>query len=121
MHERAAVAPVKSSAPINVVAKDGNTPLHSAAAGGSEPIVKLLLRHGADVQSYNKEGRTPLHRAAQFGHPETVRALIYAGACVNALGPTTGPHYTWLRLLARDTSRRLEAFRWLTLSEQSRF
>lgn len=34
--------------PVNSVL-DGVLPLHAACAGGSEPVVKLLIDHGADV------------------------------------------------------------------------
>lgn len=92
--------------------KDGNTPLHSAAARGSEPIVKLLLRDGADVQSCNKEGRTPLHRAAQFGHTETVRPLIHAGASVNALDSDNRSPLHLAALAGEGYIKAVKIYRW---------
>ncbi|KAI4518678.1 hypothetical protein K525DRAFT_146394, partial [Schizophyllum commune Loenen D] len=71
--------------PVNSVL-DGVLPLHAACAGGSEPVVKLLIDHGADVNGprpvslprrYSNEkntviigtsGSTPLHFAAANGN-----------------------------------------------------
>ncbi|KIY54005.1 hypothetical protein FISHEDRAFT_20864, partial [Fistulina hepatica ATCC 64428] len=72
--------------PVNS-ALDGVLPLHAACAGGSEPVVKLLIDHGADVNAlrlprrYSNEktrdgtapivgtsGSTPLHFASANGN-----------------------------------------------------
>ncbi|MGE5643289.1 MAG: ankyrin repeat domain-containing protein [Byssovorax cruenta] len=56
------------------------TPIHSAAAGGHEKIVRLLLDHGADANVREQGGFTPLHAAAQNGDVEILRALLMGGA-----------------------------------------
>jgi uncharacterized protein len=55
-------------------------PIHSAAAGGHERIVKMLLEHGADPNVREQAGLTALHAAAQNGDAETIRALLLGGA-----------------------------------------
>ncbi|XP_013397441.1 ankyrin repeat, SAM and basic leucine zipper domain-containing protein 1, partial [Lingula anatina] len=46
---------------VNVVDKDGSTPLHWAAREGHENILNLLLHRGADRYLTDQYGRTPLH------------------------------------------------------------
>ncbi|KAL1723799.1 ankyrin repeat-containing domain protein, partial [Schizophyllum commune] len=90
--------------PVNSVL-DGVLPLHAACAGGSEPVVKLLIDHGADVNGprpyssllasrrlprrYSNEkntviigtsGSTPLHFAAANGNTNIVKLLLRRGA-----------------------------------------
>ena len=52
------------------------TPLHSAAAGRSLEITKLLLEHGARVDPIQKGGYTPLHAAVQNEQLEMVELLL---------------------------------------------
>ena len=62
------------------VQKDGWSPLHYAATGGSAPIVKLLLSKGAALEARSPNGSTPLMMAARYGNEEAVDALLAAGA-----------------------------------------
>lgn len=52
------------------------TPLHYAAEGGYEQIIKLLLDAGADINSQDDEGLTPLHKASENGHLSAVNTLL---------------------------------------------
>ncbi|CAM1508997.1 Fc.00g027360.m01.CDS01 [Cosmosporella sp. VM-42] len=63
-------------------AKDqwGGTPLHCAAEGGHEAIVRLLVELGADKEAKDQEGGTPLHYAARGGHEAIMRLLVELGA-----------------------------------------
>jgi len=59
----------------------GLTPLHKAAAAGSERLVKLLIEHGAYVDNdLNNVGETAMVVAAFAGHEHIVRQLLAAGA-----------------------------------------
>ena len=62
------------------VRKDGWSPLHYAATGGSAAIVKLLLSRGAPIEARSPNGSTPLMMAARYGNEEAVDALLAAGA-----------------------------------------
>jgi hypothetical protein len=62
------------------VRKDGWSPLHYAATGGSAAIVKLLLSKGAPLEARSPNGSTPLMMAARYGNEEAVDALLAAGA-----------------------------------------
>ena len=61
------------------VQKDGWSPLHYAATGGSAAIVKLLLSKGALLEARSPNGSTPLMLAARYGNEEAVDALLAAG------------------------------------------
>ncbi len=60
------------------------TPLYAAAERGQTGMVKLLIRHGANIHPGTLEDYTPLHEAARQGHRETVELLIDKGVEVNA-------------------------------------
>ena len=62
------------------VQKDGWSPLHYAATGGSAAIIKLLLSKGATLEARSPNGSTPLMMAARYGNEEAVEALLAAGA-----------------------------------------
>jgi len=62
------------------VQKEGWSPLHYAATGGSAAIVKLLLAKGAPLEARSPNGSTPLMMAARYGNEEAVDALLAAGA-----------------------------------------
>jgi len=64
--------------------RNGDTPLHWAAAGGNKETVAALIGAGAAVAAKDKGGVTPLHAAAGGGNKEAVAALIGAGAAVGA-------------------------------------
>jgi uncharacterized protein len=55
-------------------------PLHSAAAGRHQNIMKLLLENGADPNARQQGGFTPLHSAAQNGDVEMLKLLLKFGA-----------------------------------------
>ncbi len=73
----AASALVAHGASVN---KDGWSPLHYAATGGSAAIVKLLLGKGALLEARSPNGSTSLMMAARYGNEEAVDALLAAGA-----------------------------------------
>ena len=57
----------------------GDTALTWAQVGAS----RLLLDHGADIETRNNEGTTPLMEAAEFGDTAKIRLLLARGAKLN--------------------------------------
>jgi uncharacterized protein len=71
---------------VNAFAADGFYPLGLAAFFGHRPIVKFLLKNGADVSlaARNAQKVTALHAGASRGDAEIVKMLLEAGADANA-------------------------------------
>ncbi|CAI5990084.1 unnamed protein product [Closterium sp. NIES-64] len=61
---------------------DGRTPLHLAAAGGHNDLVRLLLLEGAQVNAVDNFGTTPLLEALRAGHDEAAAILASKGGTV---------------------------------------
>lgn len=59
---------------------EGAPPLWCAAAAGHHSIVKMLVKHGANVNSTTRTNSTPLRAACFDGHFEIVKFLIKSGA-----------------------------------------
>ncbi|NWV16529.1 ASB12 protein, partial [Origma solitaria] len=57
-----------------------STPLRLAAARGCERSLRVLLAHGAQVDSLDVKAQTPLFVAVSNGHRECARLLLQAGA-----------------------------------------
>ena len=49
------------------------TPLHQAVLDDNMAAVRLLLRHGADVNKADEDTWTPLHAACSEGNTDIVR------------------------------------------------
>jgi ankyrin repeat protein len=67
------------------------TVLHFAAEGGHAEALKLLIKHGAMVDSRSTSLSTPFYRAARSGSLEALKTLYDAGADINA---KTWDHWT---------------------------
>jgi len=61
---------------VNAHCATGNTPLMFACAGGQVDVVKVLLKHGANVEEQNENGHTPLMEAASAGHVEVAKVSV---------------------------------------------
>jgi ankyrin repeat protein len=59
--------------------KEGNTPLHRAAANCRYALAQLLIQHGADPNARNNEGKTPADLANCPGMMRAFRRL-FSGA-----------------------------------------
>ncbi|PHH65681.1 hypothetical protein CDD81_1767 [Ophiocordyceps australis] len=65
--------------------------LRIAVANGQSPMVRLLLRHGADIDGRDDRGRTVLHEATESNDGDMARLLLQRGAdagAVDAAGMT---------------------------------
>jgi ankyrin repeat protein len=73
---------VESGADVNRPSRNSIrvSPLHSAVASGSIPLLDLLLSHGAAPDVVEFLEATPLHSAAALGSREMVEKLLAAGA-----------------------------------------
>lgn len=73
---------LKQKPDVNAVANNGLKvqPLHSAAAGNHIGVCKMLIEHGAQVNTRQEGGFTPLHSAGQNGSVELIKLLLAAGA-----------------------------------------
>lgn len=65
---------LENSDKLKVNSKDayGNTPLHLACEEDRQDEAKLLVQHGADLETKNKETKTPLDLCT----PSLARALL---------------------------------------------
>ena len=61
------------------------TLLHYASGNGSDDVVELLIKEGADVNAMDSAGNTPLHHAAMSERKNTVSLLVQGGANVSAV------------------------------------
>ncbi|KAB5585677.1 hypothetical protein GE09DRAFT_33789 [Coniochaeta sp. 2T2.1] len=66
---------IAQGANVNVTEKWLWTPLHMACYGGYEDIVRLLIGHGAELDSRTVDGETPLKLAERSGHFKVVQVI----------------------------------------------
>ena len=62
------------------VNKTGWTPLHYAASGGHDAVMRLLLANYAYIDAESPNQSTPLMMAAMYGSSSSVKLLLEAGA-----------------------------------------
>lgn len=67
----------------NSIPNDGASPLYAACAEGHEPVVQILLAHGADTEKTVGSSGTPLQAAIRGNHLRIVPLLLDAGANVD--------------------------------------
>ncbi len=80
-----AIAEVLLERGANVRVRDlaGQTPLHAAAAFGTETHLRVLLGGGAEIDARDAAGETPLHFAAGLGRVKATTFLVSRGADVS--------------------------------------
>ena len=66
---------------------DGSTALMDAAMGDAEPVAKVLLTAGAQINLRNKNGFSALNLAIQYRSLEMVKTLCKSGADLNFKDP----------------------------------
>ncbi|XP_063237015.1 E3 ubiquitin-protein ligase MIB1 isoform X2 [Bacillus rossius redtenbacheri] len=62
----------------------GHTALQAASQNGHLEVIKILLRHRADVEIEDKDGDRAVHHAAFGDEPGVMELLAHAGADLNA-------------------------------------
>ena len=82
---------------INARNRHGMTALMKAAFFGHEPVVRVLLEHGADPNLVRNDSFTALALAAFFGHSETVKTLIEFGARTEVVTRAGASARAWAR------------------------
>jgi len=84
---------IKAGADVNAANRYGVTPLSLAASNGSDRVIGLLLKAGANPSAADgalHDGRTVLMLAARTGSVESIRQLVEHGSDVNATETRTG-------------------------------
>ncbi len=79
---------IKNGLNVNAKTKDGSTPLHSIAWSHDElpeklSLIKVLVKHGAEIDAQTERVGTPLLVAIHKGKLEIGRRFIELGANVN--------------------------------------
>ena len=74
---------LEQGADVNVVGKNGETPVINSARNGHHQIIKALIQAGADVNVKDNANNSGLLLAAVYGFKQCVNILIEAGAHVN--------------------------------------
>ena len=97
----------KPAAPTGAFMRDsrtrGETPLHRAAAFGSEEVIQLLLDAGAAVDATDMNGDTPLAWASWHTRPDAVlRKLCYGEHRISPDRASTFDHGRGWGVLERD-------------------
>ena len=96
---------LQSGANPHAVNRDGQTALNSLAEGcpinereDRLQMMKILTRHGADVNHMGQHGMSPFHRVCHSGWTEAAEHFNLRGAHINS--PCRSPYYTPLHLAA---------------------
>ncbi len=91
---------LQHSADPNLVAGDGNTPLHLAVQTSTQ-LTALLVVSGANINAVNSLGQTPLHVAVLRGRQKNVRILLGDRSALRTRYlVTTHPMHSYYRELA---------------------
>ena len=75
---------IDKGAKLNIVDKNGKTPLFIASSSGHVETAELFLNEDDEIDSFNAGGMTPLMGASKNGKTETANLLIRRGADLNA-------------------------------------
>ena len=59
---------------------DGKTALHLAAEFDYPDVIRVLVKHGAQINARGNDRETPLHTAVSCGSPLAIRVLLELGA-----------------------------------------
>jgi ankyrin repeat protein len=94
---------VETGAFMRDVRTRGETPLHRAAAFGSEESIRLLLEHGAAAGAKDAHGDSPLTWASWHTRPDAIlRRLCYGGFAIHPDRDSTFDHGSGWGFLEKD-------------------
>jgi ankyrin repeat protein len=65
--------------------QNGSSALHFAAQAGDVDLIRLILRHGIDINIKNNRNTTPIMFAALYKHPDVIHELISLDAHIEAM------------------------------------
>lgn len=65
----------KYKANVELKSSNGEAPIYAAIASGNEKMVKLLIDHNADVNSFDTTGKTPLIFACTEGELNIIKLV----------------------------------------------
>merc|ERR1739848_96313 len=87
---------LRYSARFDLQRADGRTPLHLAAKGGHDVVMRSLLSQEADPNTKDEAGETPFSLAFYEAHVTCCAFLVGNGAEVQAMAKGAGwiPPYT---------------------------
>ncbi|CAH2245402.1 jg12914 [Pararge aegeria aegeria] len=81
---------LEAGADVTIRAKDGETPIHCAAALGDLDVLNEILSVSKQkdfIDCQNEEGETPLFKAILFGHLKCVDLILNEGASIKLTMP----------------------------------
>lgn len=65
---------------VNLRDQNGNTALHIACQNGAKKMIKVCLKHHANLDAQNRQGQTPCHYCLAYEYKEIAAFLIKKGA-----------------------------------------
>ena len=71
---------IRDGANVNILSRNGFTPIHRAAQNGHTQVVKILLAHGAQTDPRTNDKMKPIDLARQNGGPQVVSRGRQGGA-----------------------------------------
>ena len=89
----------------NLLSKTGETALHFVCQEGHADLIRLLIDHGASLESRNSAGMSPLHVAAKFGRLPAVEILLQLKADPNARDKEYRTPLHWVSRIGEDVEK----------------
>ncbi len=112
-----------SGADINLVDRNGSSPLHVACFIGALASARELVKKGAEVNAVDERGHSCLHKACYNGNERIVQFLLQNGAHLNAVDKSkrSSLHVAALLGKAKALAALLEAGLELDLRDSNSF
>jgi len=95
---------------VNQLDEYGETLLHKAAMEGDVDCIRVLFKHGADVNMKNRDGWPPVHLALKHGNLSSMVYLIECGANMDEYTQMRIAEYGKVEKLSRTVYKEEEIF-----------